>query len=114
MILPLACPAEEHGHPPVLVNVGVTHRAAVHDQRVVEEIAVAVGSVPELFQKWRDSADMVLVEFGKLGDGLRIFAVMGKRVEWGLYSAFRKDCRLTSRASLNEETRVVSVIKAST
>src|SRR5205823_8565454 len=83
---------EEDGNAPVFVNVGVSQWAPIHDEGMVEEIAICVGSVPELLEKRRDGAHMVLVEFGEFSDGLRIFSVMRKCMERGLHSAFGEDC----------------------
>ena len=58
-----AAAREQHRQRVVIVLIRVRHAAAVHDQRVIEQAAVAVGSVRELAQEIRDRRPrVVLVE----------------------------------------------------
>ena len=58
-----AAAREQHRQRVVIVLIRIRHAAAVHDQRVIEQAAVAVGRVGELAQEIRDrGARVVLVE----------------------------------------------------
>src|SRR5258708_36743287 len=59
----------------VIVNVGVAHRTTIQHQRMVEQVAVTIGSVLQLIQEVSDLTDVVLVElceFSDLGGSLTV------------------------------------------
>ena len=59
----------------VVVNVRVAHWRAVEDQRLFQEIRVALGCVTEPFEEVRDGADVVPVDLRELLDPLLSLAV---------------------------------------
>src|SRR5579872_556021 len=50
---------QENRHALVIVRVGIAQRAAVQNQRMIQQVAVAVGRVLQFFQKIRDQADVI-------------------------------------------------------
>jgi hypothetical protein len=84
-------PRKEHWQSLVFVDVGITHRASIHHQRVVEQRAVAVGRVLELLDEVGGLADVVGVQLCELEDRLGDFAVMLQRVERYLHTAVGVD-----------------------
>src|SRR5438067_9463306 len=67
---------ENHGHLLVRMAMRVAHVAALVDQHVIEQRAVAVRNVPELFTEVREVLDVVAVHLRVVGDVLRLVAVV--------------------------------------
>ncbi len=65
----------------MLMHMRVAHRTSIQNHRMVQQIAVAVGCAAQPLQKIRDSADMILVQFGKFFDLFRRFPMMGENVK---------------------------------
>ena len=84
---PFSCAAgvagEEQRAALVVVHVRVAHRRAVDDQRVVEQVAVAVRRVLQLLEEVRQQADVVLVDLRELDDAILALAVVRRGVEAG-------------------------------
>ena len=62
------------------VLIRIAHAAAVEDQRVIEQRAVAVGRRVQLLQELGEQLDVVGVDLGDLGDVLRVVAVVRDRM----------------------------------
>ena len=75
----------------VVVNVRVAHWRAVEDQRLFQEIRVALGCVTESFEEVRDGADVVPVDLRELLDPLLSLAVMRGRVKPSVDAGLRVD-----------------------
>ena len=71
------------------MHVGIPHRAAINDQRMVQEAAVSVRCVFEPFEERRHRTDVVLIQLGEFRDILWVFPVVGAIVELVLDAAFR-------------------------
>src|ERR1700730_261761 len=56
---------------------------------MVQQAAVAVGRVLQLFEEVRNQTDVVAGDLGEVGDLGRRLAVMRSRVERNLHAAFR-------------------------
>ena len=84
-------------------------------QRVVEQVAVAVGRVLQLLEEVRHHADVVPVDLREVHDPIFALAVVRRRVERRSLTPLSGYARLEpSRAILNEKTRVMSAANAST
>ena len=98
----------------VVVQVRVAHRRAVHDQRLVQQVAVAFLDALQLVQEVRQQADVVLVDLRELLDAL----LVARRGATPGGTACRRRSpgrRGPSRRGpiLNENTRVMSAANAS-
>ena len=76
-------------HIVVQVLVRVAHVAAVKDERMIQQRAIAVRSILQLVDKIRQALDVLLIQPGIARDGLGILGVMRDPVEAVEYSAFR-------------------------
>ena len=79
----------EERHPLVVVQIGVAHRRSVDQERVVQQGAVAVRRVPQLFQDVRHQADVKGVELREVQDLLFFPAMVRSLVEGALEPALR-------------------------
>jgi hypothetical protein len=57
---------------PVVVQVGVAHRRAVHDERFIKHVAFALRDVLQLVEEVRQHADVILVDQEELLDALLV------------------------------------------
>src|SRR6266446_10288021 len=78
---PIQAADQDVGYIIVKVLIGVTHIAAVEDQRVIEERTIPVRRLGECCHEMSEHPDMVLVELCVLRDSPRIFTVMRSAVE---------------------------------
>ena len=78
-------------HALVVVDVGIAHGAAVKHQRVVEQVAVAIGRVLQLVEEVGQQADVIAIELGELRDFRRGFAVVRAGMERRLDAALGPD-----------------------
>jgi CheY-like chemotaxis protein len=72
---------QQKRQPPVIVTIGIAHRAAIKNQRMIEQLAVAIRRVFQLLQEIRKHADMMPIQLRELGDQIRLPAMVRKRVE---------------------------------
>src|SRR5262249_52923732 len=77
----------------MLVNVGITHRASIEHDRVVEKTSVTVRDALQLLDEVGDLAHVVLVQARELRDFIGILTVMGESMEGSLYTARRINTR---------------------
>src|ERR1051325_12119549 len=63
----------------VIMNVGVAHAAAIKIERVIEERAIAIGSLLHFLEEFGEERDVELIDLRHAGDFVRIVAVMRKR-----------------------------------
>ena len=67
---------DEEWAPLVIVHVGVPHRRPVDDERVLEEVALAIGSALQLLQEVGEQAHVPLVDLRKLQDPILTVGMM--------------------------------------
>ena len=84
---PVGMSGQEQGTALMVVEVGVPHRRAINNQALFEQVAVALGCIPELLQEVRDHADVVLVDQCEVLDPFLLSSVMRSRVKGRVYSA---------------------------
>jgi hypothetical protein len=73
------------------VNVRVAHRTAEQDERVIQQVAVAVLRVLQLFQEGRQQTDVVSIDLRVVVNSLRRLSMMRSRVEGRGNTALRKN-----------------------
>lgn len=80
MVSRLELPAEFAGQQTwqirMTVQVAVAHAAAIHDEAVVEQGAVAIRRGLQLLQEVRQQLDVIRIDFGLFRDKFRIVAMM--------------------------------------
>ena len=61
--------------------IGIAHIAAIEQERMIQQRAVAVRSPGELVDEIRDHFDVILVDLRELIDSFRIFSMMRTAME---------------------------------
>src|SRR5258708_1446360 len=84
-------PCEEQRQAPVIVQMGVAHGAAVENKRMVQQVAVSIGSVSQAFKEVTHLSHVIAIDIGKVRNQLRPFAVVRKGVEGSSNTALPKD-----------------------
>src|SRR5579875_3131733 len=80
---------QKHRYTLVIVNVGVAQRAAIHHNRVIEQVSVAVRRILELLEEVRNQTHVIAVQARELLHLGRRFAVMRAGMERRFDSALR-------------------------
>src|SRR5580658_7673102 len=79
--LPVQSAYQHMRHVEVDMLIGVSHVAAIENQRMIQQRAVAVGCLCHAVDEVGEHLDVILVDLRELLDFLRIFAVMRSAME---------------------------------
>ena len=80
---------QEHRDFLVFVHVRIAHRTAVHNQGVVQQVAIAIRGVLQLLEKIRKRGHVIGIQPGKFRNCLGVFTVVRNGVEGSLYTGSR-------------------------